>query len=137
MSLEDDLKLERYKLVTDRQKYFTELARATFDTYTKIFVSLSAGGIALVSAKSSLGVDSELLPRLVKGIAALVTFMGLASTGQIVFCVVRWYGFRREEHDLYPRAGDPKGWAWVFEGLYMVVIVASIIVVWWAASTFP
>lgn len=59
MSIDDDLKLERYKLVADRQKYFTELARASFEAYTKVFVTLSAGSIALVSARSSLGVQQS------------------------------------------------------------------------------
>ena len=54
MTLDEELKLERYKLVTDRQKYFTNLARDAFTSYVKIFTTLAIGAITLLSAKSKL-----------------------------------------------------------------------------------
>lgn len=50
MILVDKLKLERYKLVTDRQKYFTNLAKNSFGYYIKAFIYLCAGAITLISA---------------------------------------------------------------------------------------
>ena len=53
MGTEDDLKIERYKLVTDRQKYFTDLARESFSYYTRVFVWFAGGAVALISLKET------------------------------------------------------------------------------------
>ena len=45
MTMEENLKLERYKMVTERQKYFTDLARDSFASYIKVFTYLCAGAI--------------------------------------------------------------------------------------------
>jgi hypothetical protein len=134
MTLEEQLKLERYKLVTDRQKYFTELARSSFASYIKVFTYLCAGAITLISVRSSLQIDAKLLLQLIKGIAILVTFLGVVSSGQIVFCLVRWYGFHRAEAEINKECPKAERWAWIFEGLYIVAIVISIFAAWFGSS---
>jgi len=130
MSLEDDFKLERYKLVTDRQKYFTELARDSFAYYIKIFTALAMAAITILSASSRLGLEYELLRHLIFGVAGLVTFLGIAAIGQIVFCLFRWRGYRHAERDVYPDSPPIKWWWWIFESLYCVCIAISVGVVW-------
>ena len=134
MTLEEELHLERYKLVTDRQKYFTELAKDTFISYIKVFTYLCAGAITLVSARASLQMDVELLLELIKAIAILVTFLGLVSVGQIAFCLVRWYGFRIAEREINKDCPKAEWWAWIFEGLYIFCIAISIFVAWVGSS---
>lgn len=133
MDLKDNLKIERYKLVTDRQKYFTELARNTFDFYIKLFISLVAGAIALTSAKSILDIDPQLLRRFIGIILFLISFGGLVSIIQISFCLWRWYGFRRTEISINPDSPPIKKGAWYFEGLYILTIFVSLIVMWFCA----
>lgn len=130
MSVEDDLKLERFKLVTDRQKYFTELARGTFASYVKVFTALAVAGIMLISARSKLDLRPDMVPRLVYAVAGLVTFLGIVSIGQIVFCLVRWKGYRKAEQEINPDSPRMKRWWWVFEGLYCVTIAISTVAVW-------
>ena len=130
MSLDDSLKLERYKLVTDRQKYFTELARSSFAEYMKVFTGLAAGAIVLVSAKSKLDLKPEHARLLIIAIAGLVTLLGVLAIGQIVFCLVRWYGYRRAENEVNENAPLIKSWFWVFEVLYCVAIGLSILAGW-------
>ena len=130
MSMEDNLRLERYKLVTDRQKYFTELARGTFASYMRAFTVLASGGIALVSTKSKLELQPRLLLPLLDGIVYLIAFLGVAAIGQIIFCLVRWHGFRRAERKINPDSPEIRQWWWVFEGLYCTAIAASTVAVW-------
>lgn len=130
VSLEDDLKLERYKLVTDRQKYFTELARSAFASYIKVFIGLAAGGITLISASLKLELKPELLQPLVNVISCLVIFLGFVTIGQIIFCLIRWRGYRKAETEINPDSPPIKGWYWVFEGLYCVAIAISIVAIW-------
>ena len=134
MTLEDNLKLERYKLVTDRQKYFTDLAKDSFGSYIKVFTCLCAGAITLVSARTSLQIDAKLLIQLIKVIAILVTFLGVVSGGQIVFCLVRWYGLRRTETEINKECPKAEWWAWIFEGFYILFIAISIFAAWFGSS---
>lgn len=134
MSFDDDLKLERYKLVTDRQKYFTELSRDAFASYMKIFTALAVAGITLVSAKSQLSIHPKLLFPLINGILWLITFLGVSAIGQIIFCLYRWNGYRRAEQDINADSPEIKFWWWIFEGLYCLAIMISIIAVWCISS---
>jgi len=128
--INDDFKIEQYKVFTDRQKYFTELARETFNSYMKVVVSLSAGAIALVSTRASLGLQQNLLELLVWSITYLVCFVGIAAAIQIIFCLVRWYHFRYKEYKLIRRSGPPECWAFLFEAMYVFIIFASLFVLW-------
>jgi hypothetical protein len=137
MSLNDDMKLERYKLVTGRQKYFTELARGSFSSYMKIFTGLAVAGISLVSAKSKIDLQPQLLILLLKIVIYLITFLGIAAVGQIIFCLIRWKGYRQAESKINPDVPEIKKWWWVFEGLYCAAITASIVLIWMVASSLP
>lgn len=130
VSLKDNLKLERYKLVTDRQKYFTELAKDTFNAYVRIFVTFTGGAVTLIYFKKQLDVDPEIIAALLHAIAYLLTLVAIVSVVQILFCLVRWYGLRNTECKISPECPKPEWWAWIFEGMYGFAISASIIVVW-------
>lgn len=130
MNLVDGLTLERYKLVTDRQKYFTELARDSFSSYMKIFAGLVVGGITLISARAKLELEPNLLLPILDAIVYLVTFLGIVAIGQIIFCLARWLGYRQAEMQVNPASPRIGRWWWIFETLYCVAIVASIVAVW-------
>jgi len=134
MNLQENLKIERYKLVVNRQKYFTELARTTFNSYIKIFIYLVAGGIALISAKSILEIDPQLLRKLIRIILVLAYIIAIVSIIQIGFCLWRWYGFRRAEIEINPDSPPIKKLAWIFEGLYIFIIIITLIVICRGAS---
>ena len=136
MNYKESLKLERYKFVTLRQGYFTDLSKETFITYSKIFSSFIAGAITLISVRIKLDLDQSLVNSLLKAIAILISFIGVISIFQIIFCLKRWYGFRYAECDINPDCPRPEFWAWLFEGFYILGIVASIIVVWWGIHIF-
>ncbi|MCW5596607.1 MAG: hypothetical protein KIT42_12110 [Rhodocyclaceae bacterium] len=136
MSLEDDLKVERYKLVTERQKYFTDLAKDTFTSYSKMFAAFSAGAVALVSLKKQLGIEPSVVNALLQAIAVLLTLAAVLSIGQILFCLRRWYGFRHAECEINSDAPRPENWAWLFEGMYCVGMGVSVIFAWWGVHHF-
>ena len=130
MSLEDDLELERYKLVTGLQKYFTELARDCFSSYVKLFSSFVAGAVALIYFEQQIKVDPNIIVSLLKAISILVSVLAIFAIGQIIFCLVRWYGLRHTEREINSKCPPPEFWAWVFEGLYIFAITVSVIVLW-------
>lgn len=130
VSFEEDLKLERYKLVTDRQKYFTELAKDTFNSYVRVFVTFTGGAVALIYFKKQLEVDPQVIIDLLKAIALLLSLVAVISIGQIFFCLVRWYGLRSTECKINPDCPKPECWAWIYEGLYMLAILGSIFLAW-------
>jgi len=136
MTLKQDIALERYKLVTSRQAYFTDLAKETFSYYVKIFVSLSSGAIALVSLKEKIAVNVSLLPKLLCAIGALLSIVGTISICQILFCLLRWYGFRNAECRINPDCPKAEWWAWLFEGMYVVAIISSVMVLWFGIVHF-
>jgi hypothetical protein len=137
MNLIESLKLERYKLVTERQKYFTELARDAFASYVRFLTGLTAGAITLVSTRNKLELRPPVVLFLVDAILYLVWFLAVVTSGQIVFCLVRWYGFRKAEARINPDSPPPDWWWWVFETLYVIVIVFSAIVAWRVARQLP
>ena len=137
MVLNDSLKLERYKLVTERQKYFTELARDAFSSYVRFLTALTAGAITLVSTRNKLELRLPVVLFLVDGLLYLVWFLALVTSGQIVFCLVRWNGFRKAESKINPDSPSPDSWWWIFETLYVIVVVLSAIVAWRIATQLP
>jgi len=136
VSLADELKLERYKLITGLQRYFTELAKDAFQSYVRIFVTFAGGAVGLVYFQAQLEVNPTIIVALLRAIAYLLTLVAIVIIGQITFCLVRWYGLRRTESEMNPDCPEPEWWAWIFEGLYVVVIGASIFVVWYGFEYF-
>lgn len=122
MDLADSLRLERYKFVTDRQKYFTELARDAFSSYAKFFAALVAAGLALVSSKEPLGIQTDVLLYLVHSVLYLGGFLALVASIQIAFCLWRWHGYRKAERTIYPSSPPIDRVWWLFETLYIVAI---------------
>ncbi|MBN2590539.1 MAG: hypothetical protein JXA96_11815 [Sedimentisphaerales bacterium] len=130
MTIEDDLRLERYRLVTDRQKYFTELARSSFGSYVKVLTGLAMASVTLISTRHQLGIGIPVLTKLIYGVASLTTFWGVIAIIQIIFCLSRWKGYRRAEQSVYDQSPSVKAWWWIFEALYCVFIALSTIAIW-------
>ena len=133
-ALRESLTLERYKVVTERQKYFTELAKDAFNFYTRIYAAFAAGALALVSVKKELSLGPDVITNLHKGIAVLLTFAAFMAVVQIAFCLHRWYGFRKAECEINPGAPEPECWAGLFEAMYCLGIGASVCVAWWGVE---
>ncbi|MGD0200982.1 MAG: hypothetical protein ABSD27_09580 [Bryobacteraceae bacterium] len=137
MDLHDSLKLERYKFVTDRQKYFTELARDAFASYARLFSGLAAAGVALVSTRTKLELRPAVLLYLINGILYLTTFLGLVTSAQIVFCLARWWEFRNAERKMNPDSPPIGWWWWLFETLYVMAILVAVVGAWCVARQLP
>jgi hypothetical protein len=135
--LEDSLKLERYKYVLDRQKYFTDLARDAFASYARFFTGLVAGGFVLVSTRNRLELRPDVLAYLVHGIVYVLAFLGFVASAQIAFCLARWRGFREAEMKINVSTPPLRWWWWVFETLYILAIWFTIVAAWYAASAMP
>jgi hypothetical protein len=118
MEIAEALKLERYKFVVDRQKYFTELAREAFGSYVKLFSALAGGGITLVSAGNKLELSAELLRHLITALVYLAAILAFVASAQIVFCLARWWGYRKAERRILPSSPEEKWWWWVYEALH-------------------
>lgn len=137
MDLADSLEIERYRFVTDRQKYFTELARDAFASYMRLFSGLGAGAVALVSTWNKLEIKPDVLVFLIRVILVLVTFLGIVASAQIVYCLTRWWGYRQGERDI--NSDSPpirQGW-WIFESLYIAAILVTVGGAWFVANRLP
>jgi len=137
MELEDSLKLERYKFVIDRQKYFTELARDAFASYAKLYGAAIAGAVAVISARSRLSLRPDTVVYLVRVIAILVTVLGIVGSTQILFCLARWWGFRSAERKIYAQSPPVHWWWWAFETMYILAILAGIVGAWLGLRALP
>jgi hypothetical protein len=136
MTFEENLKLERYKFVTGRLGYFTDLAKETFSSFARTFAAFVAGAVTLISLRKQLELDPTVVVALLDAIAVLLTLAAVISIAQIGFCLKRWYGFRAAECEINPDIPRAERWAWLFEGMYCVAIVAAIVVAWWGISHF-
>jgi hypothetical protein len=137
MELADALRLEHYKFVIERQKYFTGLARDAFASYSKLFSGLVAGGVALVSAKDKLSLKPEVLNYLVEIILYLATFLAFVASAQILFCLARWRHFRGQESAINCESPPVHRSWWVFESLYILAILVTVCVAWFVAGRLP
>lgn len=136
MTFDESLKLERYKFVTGRLGYFTDLAKETFTSFTRTFAVFIAGAFTLISTRRQLDLDPTVVIAVLDAIAVLLTLAAMISVAQIVFCLKRWYGFRAIERVINPDVSRPERWAWLFEGMYCLAIVAAIVVAWWGTNHF-
>jgi len=136
MTFKESLKLERYKLVTERQKYFTDLARDSFKSYTRTFAGFAAGALMLVSLKKQLSLDAADVTALLQAIAVVLTLAAIISIAQTIFCLVRWYGFRKAECDINPECPKPEWWACLFEVMYCLGILVSVCIAWLGVCYF-
>ena len=128
MDFDDELKLERFKILTDRQKYFTELSRDTYNLYLKTFIYIVTAGVALVSLQEKFNIPVGILTRLLNILILLLIIVGISAIIQIVFCLVRWYKLKADESKINSNA-VVEWWAWIYEGLYVVTILASILII--------
>ena len=101
-----------------------------------MFAAFAAGAVALVSLKKQLGIEPSVVNALLQAIAVLLTLAAVLSIGQISFCLRRWYGFRYAECEINPDAPRPENWAWLFEGMYCLGMVVSVIFAWWGVRHF-
>jgi hypothetical protein len=137
MDLKEALQLEHYKFVMDRQRYFTELARDAFASYSKLFSGLAAGAVALVSAKEKLQLHPEILRYLLVVILLLATFLGTVTSAQIAFCLTRWRHFRLQESKINPGSPPIHSSWWLFETLYIFAIIVAVGAAWFVVGKLP
>lgn len=125
-----DLTKERYELVTHRQEYHADRMHTAFAFYIKVFTSLVVASFVLASTESPLKLQPEMVPLLLNTIAALISLVGGISITQIVLSLISWKGFREAESKICEEAPPvPRRW-WLFETLYCIIIIISIIVSW-------
>ena len=127
MDLPESLKLERYKFVTDRQRYFTDLARDAFASYAKFFTALVGAVFVLVSSREPLGLRMETMLYLVRSVLYLAGFLAVVASIQIAFCLWRWHGYRRAERKINPDSPPIDRWWWLFETLYIAAIWGALL----------
>jgi glycerol uptake facilitator-like aquaporin len=99
-------------------------------TYTKLFSALAGGGITLVSARNKLELSAELLRHLIVALVYLAAILALVATAQIVFCLARWWGYRKAERRIHCGSPEEKWWWWVFETLYILAMWAMVAGAW-------
>jgi uncharacterized membrane protein YidH (DUF202 family) len=125
MDYQEELNIERYKVITDRQKYFTDLTKDTFNIYMRTFVYIITGIVALVSFMDKFSIPENVMTQLIKVLISLLTIIAVSSCVQILFCLIRWYSLKNQEKQINT-AAKVEWWAWIYEGMYMAVIVVSV-----------
>lgn len=131
MTLEDSLKLERYKLVTSRQAWVMDVARGVYVGYATTIAAFVGGALTLVlTSKQTSALDSEFVGQVLFMIAVFITCVALVSTFQIGFCTWRSYEYRVAECKLFPDAPQPVSWAKYFELAFVALMAASVALVW-------
>ena len=130
MELHECFTLERYRLATERQTYYTALARDAFAGYAKFVAMITLGGVALISARDSLGLDRAMMPDLIRVLAYVVTFLGIVAVVQIAFALIRWRWFRQVESQIDPGTPRvPPVW-WLSDALYIIIVAGSVWSIW-------
>ncbi len=130
MELPDVLILERYRLAIDRQKYYTSVARDAFATYAKFVAGIAAVIAGLLAARESLGLDATIMPDLIAMFGYVLAFLAAAAIVQIVVALVRWRRARAIEAELNPETPALGVFWWASEGMYIAIVVASVIGGW-------
>jgi hypothetical protein len=129
MTYSDELKIERYKIIKDRQKYFTELAKNAYDLYLKTFIYIVTGAMALLSFKEKINVQGKVLEKVMKILILLIYVVGFAAIFQILFCLVRWYALKSEEKE-FVHTFKKEWWAFIYEGIYVTIILTSMAIIY-------
>jgi hypothetical protein len=127
MNFDEELKLVNFKLITERQKYFTELAKDAFNIYLKAFVYIVTGAVALISLKEKIKIEPSVFGHLINILIFLTFVIGFACVGQISFCLYRWYRLKEREC-LITNDKANYFWAFLYEGFFIFIIVASWII---------
>jgi len=131
MNLEDSLKLERYKLVTSRQAWVMDVARGVYIGYATTVAAFVGGALTLVlTVKQTSALKPEIVESILFMIAVFITCVAVVSTFQIAFCTWRWYEYRVAECKIYPEAPSPESWAKYFELAFVVLMGASVALIW-------
>jgi hypothetical protein len=134
VELHDGFVLERYKLLVERERYCTVMARDAFATYGKFVVVVALGAVAMVSARESLGLDKTLMPQLLKFLGALVAFLAFIAVAQIVIAMVRQYTLHEAQRGIDADVRRMRRTWWVVDAVYLAIIVASLLYAWHAAG---
>ena len=131
------LALERYKFVTDRQRYYTELARHACASYARFLAALTVGTVALIASTGLLHLPSPLVRRLVDLVGYLLTFLGCVAIVQMLVSLVRWRGYRHAETKISPDTPPAGRWWWLPETLYATAVAVSVLCIWLARTWLP
>ena len=131
LTLEESLKVERFKVVTSRQAWVVDVARGVFTGYVTIFAAFIAGAVSLATATNAVArLGPDLVARVLLLVAAFITCVAIASTIQISFCLWRWYEYRQAECKIYSEVPKPEAWAIAFELGFIAMMGASVGLVW-------
>lgn len=131
MSIDESFRLERYKLVTSRQVWVKDVARAVFTGYAATLAAFVGGAITLTFATNAVArLGATTVNEILFFIAVFLSCVAIASVYQIRFCIWRWYEYRGAECKLYAAAPQPESWAKYFELSFIVIISASVALVW-------
>ncbi|MBN8443678.1 MAG: hypothetical protein J0M28_18545 [Thauera sp.] len=131
MDFRESMIYERYKVVTSRQLYLVDLTKDTFASYARTLAAFVAGSITLVSVAEKLELSPAVALDLVRAIVVFLSFAALLSVAQIVFCMKRWFEYRKAECEINPDAPAPEWWACLFEAMYALAIFGSVGLIWW------
>ncbi len=85
-----------------------------------------AGLIAILTAKVPLDLRPDTIIQLAEGIFSILLFVGVGFVFQIIFCLVRWYQHRFWENELFDDIPKPVWWAFIFEAIYIGLIIVSL-----------
>lgn len=131
MTLDESLKLERYKLVTSRQAWVVDVARGVFTGYATTLAAFVGGAVSLTFATNAVvRLGPTTVTEILFLVATFISCVAVASAFQIAFCLWRWYEFREAECKLYSAAPHPESWAKYFELAFIGMMGASVALVW-------
>lgn len=130
----DTWTVERYRLVTRRQEFHSDRCWATFLLFIKLMTALFAAGAVLISSDNALQEYIRNRAMFLGALCVVITFVGAAAILLIVFSTISWYGYRKAESDLSPIAPDiPATW-WVYEAVYVGLIIVFVGLSWFLAA---
>lgn len=128
---------QRLTIAVERQRYMSDMAKDTFNYFTKLFASMAAGAFAVVSLREKLDMHPATLDIIFSGITILIGVVGILSILQILFCLWRWFQYRTIEYNLTnDPAVRPSGSAAFFELAYCAAILILVGAACFARPTF-
>ncbi|QQO20104.1 hypothetical protein JJB98_09355 [Bradyrhizobium diazoefficiens] len=115
--------LEHYKRVCSMLDAFMKRMEDTFRFFVQVSTAVIGGFIWL-----KMQPDSAKVAYLLEIARYIIPALGVATIAEMVNCLFRWYGYRKAEHRLNPRAPAPSIWMMGHVELIRILVTATVAV---------
>jgi hypothetical protein len=130
MELRDAFLVERYRAAAARQDAMARGARGAISVYLFACILVALAAATIEVAREPFGLDRRTMPDVFALLGWLVVLAGMIAALQVVICTIRESSARHARRELDPDGPPARGTWWIGNVGYLIIIGASVIVVW-------